>query len=48
MDVVDRIRKVATGPGPSGHETFRSSLRIESARVIGEPAKPGATPKGDK
>jgi|RhiMethySRZTD1v2_1073278.scaffolds.fasta_scaffold01653_26 cyclophilin family peptidyl-prolyl cis-trans isomerase len=49
MDVVERIRKVATGPGPGPHRDVPvKPVVIESARVIGEPAKPGATPKGGK
>ena len=44
MDVVERIAKVATGPGPAPHRDVPvKPILIESARVLGAGAKPDAT-----
>jgi cyclophilin family peptidyl-prolyl cis-trans isomerase len=49
MDVVDRIRKVATGPGPAPHRDVPvKPVVIESARMLDAGAKPEAPPKGRK
>jgi peptidyl-prolyl cis-trans isomerase A (cyclophilin A)/peptidyl-prolyl cis-trans isomerase B (cyclophilin B) len=43
MDVVNRIVKVRTGPGPAGHSNVPvKSVVIESARLIETAAKPAA------
>jgi cyclophilin family peptidyl-prolyl cis-trans isomerase len=49
MDVVERIVKVPTGPGPAGHRDVPvKAVVIESARVLDAAAKPEASPKGKK
>jgi cyclophilin family peptidyl-prolyl cis-trans isomerase len=49
MDVVERIRKVPTGPGPAPHRDVPvKPVVIESARVLDAGAKPEAPPKGKK
>ena len=49
MDVVERIRKVATGPGPAPHRDVPvKPVVIESARLLDAGAKPEAAPKGKK
>jgi cyclophilin family peptidyl-prolyl cis-trans isomerase len=49
MDIVDRIRKVATGPGPAPHRDVPvKPVVIESIRVLDAAAKPDAPPKGKK
>jgi len=43
MDVVNRIVKVQTGPGPAGHQNVPvKPVIIESARLIAATAKPAA------
>jgi cyclophilin family peptidyl-prolyl cis-trans isomerase len=43
MDVVDRIVKVRTGPGPAGHRDVPlKPVLIESARILEAAAKPSA------
>jgi cyclophilin family peptidyl-prolyl cis-trans isomerase len=47
MDVVERIAKVATGPGPGGHRDVPvKPVIIESARVLDAAAKPEGAQKG--
>ena len=47
MDVVERIKKVATGPGPAPHRDVPAKpVVIESARVLDGGAKPEAASKG--
>jgi len=49
MDVVERIAKVATGPGPAPHQDVPvKPVVIESVRLLDGAAKPGASPKGSK
>jgi cyclophilin family peptidyl-prolyl cis-trans isomerase len=49
MDVVERIRKVATGPGPAPHRDVPvKPVVIENARILDAGAKPEAAPKGKK
>ena len=49
MDVVERIAKVATGPGPAPHRDVPvKPVVIESVRVLDAGAKPEAAPKGKK
>jgi cyclophilin family peptidyl-prolyl cis-trans isomerase len=49
MDVVERIVKVPTGPGPAPHQDVPvKPVVIESARVLDAGAKPEAAPKGKK
>ena len=49
MDVVERIAKVATGPGPATHRDVPvKPIVIESVRVLDAGARPDAAPKGKK
>lgn len=49
MDVVERIVKVPTGPGPAPHRDVPvKAIVIESVRVLDAGAKPEASPKGKK
>ena len=49
MDVVQRITKVATGPGPAPHRDVPvTAIVIEHARVVETGAKPGAASKAGK
>ena len=49
MDIVERIAKVATGPGPAPHQDVPvKPIVIESARIVDAGAKPEASPKGKK
>jgi len=41
MDLVLKLSKVATGPGPGGHRDVPlKPIVIESARVLGSAARP--------
>ncbi len=49
MDVVERIAKVATGPGPAPHRDVPvKPIVIESVKVLDAGARPDAAPKGKK
>lgn len=49
MDVVERIAKVPTGPGPAPHRDVPlKPIVIESARVLDATAKPNAASKAGK
>jgi peptidyl-prolyl cis-trans isomerase A (cyclophilin A)/peptidyl-prolyl cis-trans isomerase B (cyclophilin B) len=49
MDVVERIAKVATGPGPATHgDVPVKPIVIESVKVLDAGARPDAAPKGKK
>ena len=49
MDIVERIAKVATGPGPAPHRDVPvKPIVIESVRVLDTGARPEASPKGKK
>jgi cyclophilin family peptidyl-prolyl cis-trans isomerase len=49
MDVVERIARVATGPGPEPHRDVPvKPIVIESVKVLDAGARPDAAPKGKK
>jgi cyclophilin family peptidyl-prolyl cis-trans isomerase len=49
MDVVERIARVATGPGPADHRDVPlKPVTIEAARVLDTAAKPETAPKAKK
>ena len=49
MEVVHRITKMATGPGPAPHRDVPvQAIVIESARVLGAATKPEGAPKAGK